>query len=67
MLDFGHAGAHGLHGVIAHLTGDSHDRHDEADELPAVLGEAGLVEAQASPLQRTLMGPLVLTRASAPR
>lgn len=66
VLDFGHQGHHGLHGLLARFTSHQHGDEDVAGELPALFGEAGLEGAEAAPLRRTLMGPLVLTRAHLP-
>jgi ubiquinone/menaquinone biosynthesis C-methylase UbiE len=66
VLDFGAGGHHGLHGILAHLTSHQHGDEDVAEELPTLLGEAGLVDAEARPAGRTFMGSLVLTHAHAP-
>ena len=66
VLDFGHGGTHGLHGWMARFVSHQHGDEDVAGALPALMQAAGLEGAEATPGPRTLMGPLVLTRARAP-
>jgi ubiquinone/menaquinone biosynthesis C-methylase UbiE len=66
VLDFGHAGTHGLHGLLARFASHQHGDEDVAGELPALMEAAGLLAAEAKPWRRTFLGPLVLTHARAP-
>ncbi len=66
VLDFGHAGHHGLHGWLSKIASHQHGDEDVAGALPALLRDAGLVNAEAAPFRRSLFGPLQLTHADAP-
>jgi ubiquinone/menaquinone biosynthesis C-methylase UbiE len=66
VLDLGHTGSHGLHGLLARFASHQHGDEDMAGKLPALMEDAGLVDAEAATFRRTLIGAMQLTHAHAP-